>query len=59
MDLMAGILPGLIMVLQEAEAQPPVDDTWVKVVSGVVALILVAIIIIRRKRKKKATEEEF
>lgn len=59
MDLIAGMLPGLVMLWQEAEAQPPVDDTWVKVVSGVLALILVAIIIIRRKRKKKATEEEF
>lgn len=56
---MKGLLPLMAWLFQEAEAQPQVDDTWVKVVSGVLALILVAIIIIRRKRRKKASEEEF
>jgi hypothetical protein len=56
---MAEMLNVLALILQEAETQPPVDDTWVKVVSGVLALILVAIIIIRRKRKKKTEAEEF
>ncbi len=49
--------PVFALLLQEAERQQPVDDTWVKVVSGVLALILVAIIILRRKKKKKAEEE--
>lgn len=56
---MRGFVPFLAWLWQEAETQPQVDDTWVKVVSGVLALILVAIIIIRRKRKKKGSEEEF
>ncbi len=56
---MKDVMPVLAWLLQEAETQPQVDDTWVKVVSGVLALILVAIIIIRRKRKKKGAEEEF
>lgn len=54
----SALWPALAFWLQEAETQQPVDDTWVKVVSGVLALILVAIILLRRKRKKK-TEEEF
>lgn len=55
---MLGVLPAVALLLQEAETQQRVDDTWVKIVSGVLALILVGIIILRRKRKKK-TEEEF
>ncbi len=58
MGALSNLVPAFALWLQEAEPQQQVDDTWVKVVSGVLALILVAIIIIRRKRKKK-TEEEF
>jgi len=50
--------PALLWLLQEAETGQRVDDTWVKVISGVLALVLVGIIILRRRRKKK-TEEEF
>ena len=56
---MKAIWPVLAWWLQETEVQSKVDDTWVKVISGTLALILVAIIIIRRKRRKKASEEEF
>lgn len=56
---MKHLMPLLAWLLQEAETQAQVDDTWVKVVSGILALILVAIIIIRRRRKKKGAEEEF
>lgn len=52
-----GMLPALGLLLQETEAQQPVDDTWVKVVSGVLALVIVAIIILRRKKRKKPEEE--
>lgn len=59
MSILTNGMSAVALWLQEAEAtQQQVDDTWVKVVSGVLALILVAIIILRRKRKKK-TEEEF
>lgn len=50
-------LPMIGLWLQETEAQQRVDDTWVKVVSGVLALVLVLIIILRRKKRKKPEEE--
>jgi hypothetical protein len=57
MSELAGRMATMALLLQEAETPQPVDDTWVKVVSGVLALILVVIIIVRRKRKKKVEEE--
>lgn len=51
------LLPMLGLLLQETEGQQRVDDTWVKVVSGVLALVLVVIIVLRRKKRKKPEEE--
>lgn len=45
-----------LLLLQDA-GQPQSNDTIVKVVCGVLAVVLVGIVILRRKSKKKQEDE--
>lgn len=56
--MLANLIPAL-MLLQEGGQTAPANDTMVKVVCGIGAVVLLGIVILRRKSKSKKQEEEF
>jgi hypothetical protein len=56
--MLANLMPALLL-LQEGGQPAPANDTMVKVICGVGAVVLLAVVILRRKSKKKRQEDEF
>ncbi len=56
--MLANLLPALMLLQEGGQAAAP-NDTIVKVVCGIGAVVLLGVVILRRKSKKKHQEEEF
>jgi len=55
----ASFLTPALLLLQEGGQPTTLNDTPVKVICGVLAVVLIAIVILRRRSKAKKQEDEF
>ncbi|MFB3829776.1 MAG: hypothetical protein ACE15B_23600 [Bryobacteraceae bacterium] len=55
--MLMNVMYWALWLLQEGGQPQPSDDTMVKVICGVGAVVLLGIVILRRKSKKKSQDE--